>query len=72
MHNQVESHVASLVKEAEETMSRAVGAMTQRLEHELETVASGTVAMSVQNTRATIDHMHIELQSKFTKDHAEL
>ena len=53
-------------------MSCAVGAMTQRMEHELEMVASGTVTMSAQNTHVAIDHLRIKLQEKFDKDRAEL
>ena len=47
MHSQVESRIASLAKKAEETALRDIGAMTQRLEYELEMVASGTVTMRV-------------------------
>ena len=46
--------------------------MTQRLEHELETVVSGIVTTSAQNTCGAIDHLRVELQGKFDKDCAEL
>ena len=57
MHSQVESRAISMVMEADETTLCTIGAMTQRLEHELEMVVSGTIAMSAQNTRTTIDHL---------------
>ena len=46
--------------------------MAQWLEHELETVASGTIAMSAQNMCAAIDHLRAELQVKFEKDRVEI
>ena len=67
-HSQIESHV----KETEVTMSRAIGAMSQRLEQELETVAFGTVVVSVQNTHAAIETLRAEIQVKLDKDCAEL
>ena len=71
-HSQVESQVASLATEAEVTTSCVIGAMSQRLEHELETVASGTVTVSMQNTRVAIEGLCTKLQAKFDKDRAEL
>ena len=46
--------------------------ISQRLEHELETVALGTIAASVQNIRAEIETLRAELQANFDKDRAEL
>ena len=48
-----------------------IGAMTQRLEQEVEMVASGSIIMSAQNTRAVIDHLRAELQENFDKDRVE-
>ena len=53
-------------------MSCAIGAMTQRLEHELETVTSSTATTSAQNMRTAIDHLHAELQVKFEKDRVKI
>ena len=53
-------------------MSHTIGAMTQRLEHEMATVVAGTITMSAQNQRTAIDHLCTELQEKFDKDRAEL
>ena len=72
VRSQVESRVATLAKEAEETMSHAIGEMSQRLEHELETVASSTIMASAQNTRTEIEMLLVELQAKFNKDRTEL
>ena len=61
-----------LAENAETTTSRAIGEMSQRLEHELEAVVSGTVMASVQNTQVAIEGLRIELQAKFNQDWAEL
>ena len=55
MCSHVESRIATLAENVEETTSHAIGENSQRLEHELETVALGTIAVSTQNTRTAIE-----------------
>ena len=72
VHSHVESRVAPLAKEAEATTSRTIREISQWLKHELDTVASGTIAASTQNTHAAIEGLRTEFQAKFKKDVAEL
>ena len=72
VRSQVESRIASLAENAEGTTSCIVGEMSQRLQHGIEAVASGTAAASAQNIQAVIEGLRVKLQVKFNQDRAEL
>ena len=57
---------------AEESMSRVVGAVVQRLESDMEAVTAGTIAASARNTQVVVDGLHQEIKGQINQNRADL
>ena len=72
VRSQMDGKMASLLVQAEATMSCIIGEVSQRLEQGLEAVASGSIATSMRNMLDELEGLRQELQVKFIQDQAEL
>ena len=64
VQSQVEIQIAMLAENVEANTSCAIGEMSPRLEHGLETVALGKIIASMQNTQAVVEALSREPQAK--------